>query len=94
MPIFADVKWQCKLHLAHLLGVATEPGTTNTGFVVGGGVDYKVAPHLSLGLEGLYYDFGSQNTSLNAGDEPFVLKDDENFATVRGRLTYHFDSSY
>jgi len=69
-------------------------GTTDTGFVVGGGVDYKVAPHLSLGLEGLYYDFGSQNTSLNAGDEPFVLKDDENFATVRGRLTYHFDSSY
>jgi opacity protein-like surface antigen len=34
-------------------------GTTDTGFVVGGGVDYKVAPHLSLGLEGLYYDFGS-----------------------------------
>jgi len=69
-------------------------GTTDTGFVVGGGVDYKVAPHLSLGLEGLYYDFGSKNASLNAGDEPFVLKDDENFATVRGRLTYHFDSSY
>jgi len=69
-------------------------GTTGTGFVVGGGVDYKVAPHLSLGLEGLYYDFGSQNTSLNAGNEPFVLKDDENFATVGGRLTYHFDSSY
>ena len=69
-------------------------GTTDTGFVVGGGVDYKVAPHLSLGLEGLYYDFDSKSTSLNAGNEPFVLKDDENFATVRGRLTYHFDSSY
>ena len=35
-----------------------------------------------------------KSASLNAGDEPFVLKDDENFATVRGRLTYHFDSSY
>jgi outer membrane immunogenic protein len=69
-------------------------GTTDTGFVVGGGLDYKIAPQLSLGLEGLYYGFGSKSTSLIAGDEPFVLKEDENFATVRARLTYHFDSSY
>ena len=37
---------------------------------------------------------GSKSTSLIAGDEPFVLKENENFATVRARLTYHFDSSY
>ena len=24
VPILADVEWQCKLHSAHLLGVATE----------------------------------------------------------------------
>jgi outer membrane immunogenic protein len=28
-------------------------GTTDTGFVGGGGVEYKIAPRLSLGLEGL-----------------------------------------
>jgi opacity protein-like surface antigen len=26
-------------------------GNNDTGFVVGGGIDYKVAPHLSLGVE-------------------------------------------
>lgn len=69
-------------------------GNTDTGFVVGGGVDYKIAPQLSLGLEGLYYDFGSDSSRLVAGDEPFVLKEDQNFATVRARLNYHFNSGY
>ena len=67
-------------------------GNNDTGFVVGGGIDYKVAPHLSLGVEGLFYDFGSDDTHLVAGDEPFVLKDDEQFAVVRARLNYHFNS--
>ena len=58
------------------------------------GIDYKVAPHLSLGVEGLFYDFGSDDTHLVAGDEPFVLKEDEDFAVVRARLTYHFNSGY
>lgn len=69
-------------------------GNTDTGFVVGGGIDYKLAPHLSLGLEGLFYDFGSDSATLVAGDEPFVLKQDEEFAVVRGRLNYHFNSGY
>ena len=62
------------------------------GFVVGGGVDYKVAPHFSLGVEGLFYDFGNEGTPFVAGNEPFVLKEDHNFTVVRGRLTYHFSS--
>jgi len=65
-------------------------GTTDTGYVVGGGVDYKIAPQLSLGVEGLYYGFGSESSNLVAGDEPFVLKEEEDFAVVRGRLNYHF----
>jgi opacity protein-like surface antigen len=27
-------------------------GNNDTGFVVGGGIDYKIAPRLSLGVEG------------------------------------------
>jgi outer membrane immunogenic protein len=69
-------------------------GNTDTGYVVGGGVEYKVGPQLSLGLEGLYYDFGSDSSRLVAGDEPFVLKEDQDFATVRARLNYHFNSGY
>jgi outer membrane immunogenic protein len=69
-------------------------GNTDTGFVVGGGVDYKLAPNFSLGLEGLFYDFGSDDRHLVAGDEPFVLKEEEDFAVVRARLNYHFNSGY
>jgi outer membrane immunogenic protein len=65
-------------------------GKTETGYVVGGGVDYKIAPRLSLGVEGLFYGFGSDSSHLVAGDEPFVLKQDEDFAVVRARLNYHF----
>ena len=69
-------------------------GNTDTGYVVGGGVEYKIAPQLSLGLEGLYYELGSDSSHLVAGDEPFVLKEDQDFATVRARLNYHFNGGY
>ncbi len=59
-----------------------------------GGIEYKVAPQLSLGVEGLFYDFGSDDAHLVAGDEPFVLKQDQDFTVVRARLTYHFNSGY
>jgi len=42
----------------------------------------------------LFYDFGSDDTHLVAGDEPFVLKEDEDFAVVCARLNYHFNSGY
>jgi outer membrane immunogenic protein len=67
-------------------------GNTDTGFVGGGGIEYRVGPSLSLGVEGLYYNFGSDTHNFVTGaDEPFALKDDLDFAVVRGRLTYHFN---
>ncbi len=67
-------------------------GNTDTGFVGGGGIEYKVGENLSLGVEGLYYGFGSDTQNLVTGaNEPFVLKDDLDFSVVRGRLTYHFN---
>ena len=67
-------------------------GNTDTGFVGGGGIEYRLGENLSLGLEGLYYDFGSDTQNLAAGaGEPFVLKDELDFAVARGRLTYHFN---
>ncbi len=64
-----------------------------TGFVVGGGGEYRVLPNTSLGAEGLFYDFGSSSTLLTSPDvgESFVFKDDLNFWVVRGRLTYYFN---
>ena len=79
-------------------GQDPSPFTRNrngTGFVVGGGGEYKVLPNTSLGAEGLFYDFGSSSTLLSTppdvGGEPFVFKDDLNFWVVRGRLTYYFN---
>ena len=67
-------------------------GTTDTGFVGGGGIDYRIGPNVSLGVEGLYYDFGSDTQNLVTGaNEPFVLKDDLDFAVARARLNFHFD---
>jgi outer membrane immunogenic protein len=64
------------------------------GFVVGGGVGYKVMPNVSLGAEGLFYGFTSDGARLIAGDEPFVLHDHPEFSVVRARLTYFFNSGY
>ena len=52
------------------------------GFVVGGGIEYKFKPNLSLGVEGLYYD-------VNSDIENTDLEIDRDLWTVRARLTYH-----
>ena len=48
----------------------------------------------SLVWKDLFYDFGSDDTHLVAGNKPFVLKEDEDFAVVRARVNYHFNSGY
>ena len=65
---------------------------TAIGGVVGGGLEYKAASNFSLGVEGLFYDFGTKTTRLTAsqGTEPFILNDNLDFATVRARLSYYF----
>ena len=54
-----------------------------TGWVAGLGAEYKVAQNMSVGLEGLYYDFD---------DDDF--HNDNNFWVVRARLSYHLDEAY
>ncbi len=51
----------------------------NTGWVAGGGLEYKLRDNWSVGAEGLYYSFAG-------GD----ISDDLNLWTARARLTYHF----
>lgn len=65
-----------------------------SGWTAGGGVEYFIAPSLSLGVEGLYYDLGRDTTLLNtpagANAELFAVRDDRNFGVVQATLTYHF----
>jgi outer membrane immunogenic protein len=57
---------------------------SETGWVVGGGLEHKLRENVSVGVEGLYYNF----------DEVGPFDDEVNFWTVRARLTYHFGGSY
>jgi outer membrane immunogenic protein len=66
---------------AAFLGVEDIFGDDDTlnGWVVGLGAEHKLRENVSLGLEGLYYDFSD--------DDDF---DDADFWAIRARLTYHF----
>ena len=56
-----------------------------TGWVAGGGVETKVRPNLSLGLEALYYNFDNASTSIGGFDNSTEA------LTVRGRVTLHMN---
>jgi outer membrane immunogenic protein len=57
------------------------------GFVVGAGLERKLTNNISVGVEGLYYDFSSES---NVQDTDV----DRDFWTVQARLSYHFNRGY
>jgi outer membrane immunogenic protein len=62
----------------------------DTGFVGGVGTEYALNRNLTLGVEGLWYDFGGDRHDLTApwGDD-FSVRNDDNFGVVRARLTWY-----
>ncbi len=66
------------------------------GYVVGGGVEKKITPNWSIGAEGLYYNFdnNARTYRYDAGTDAVTVKQDQDFWSVRGRLTYHVTQSY
>ena len=46
---------------------------SEVAFVVGGGLDFKVLPRLSLGAEGLFYDFANDEAHLTAAGAPVLF---------------------
>ena len=73
---------------------ALSSGYDEFGFVAGGGIDFKALPALSLGVDGLWYDFGNDSSNLVAGTAPFIVHNHPSMAVVRGRITYHFNTGY
>ena len=70
----------------------SDDSDTETGWVVGAGIEHKFSQNWSVGLEGLYYNFGDgEDVTLTNGEDVLrVQTDDADFFTVRARLTYHF----
>ena len=66
------------------------------GWAAGAGIQALVTPHLSLGVEGIYYGLGHETTPLATalGGEPFNLIADRNLTLVRARLDYRFTSIF
>jgi outer membrane immunogenic protein len=71
---------------------------SKVGFVVGGGVEYKLSSNLSVGVEGLYYAFGDSDDSKEWDAYCKTWKadhsDDNDLFVVRARLSYHFQDEY
>jgi opacity protein-like surface antigen len=61
------------------------------GFVIGSGMDVKLAERISLGMEGLYYAFDDDRIDVFDTDGDRIARIDSNndFYVVRARLTYH-----
>ena len=61
---------------------------SNTGWVAGGGVEFKLNPNVSARVEALHYDFGHQQYNFG-GTVPGKFDLDQN--VVRAGLTFHFN---
>jgi outer membrane immunogenic protein len=59
-----------------------------TGFVAGGGLEYKLSQALSMRVEGLHYAFGSADLKFQ-GVSIGQIKDETN--VIRAGLSYHFN---
>ena len=69
-------------------GRAAAAGSTRTGWMVGGGIEYASGKQWSLGLEYLYSDFGKSAQSQSGAATPGTT--DDRSQVVRGRLNYRF----
>jgi outer membrane immunogenic protein len=76
--------------------VAAKNSDTQTGYVVGGGVEYKINPAWSLKAEYQYIDLGSAKmTGIDTTGAAVTTNNlDTNFHTVRLGLNYRIGGSY
>jgi outer membrane immunogenic protein len=71
----------------------SETNFDKVGAVVGGGIEYKVTPKISVGLEALYYLTSGSTTVVQPTPGPakkFAAFSDNDIFDVRARLSYHF----
>lgn len=67
---------------------------TATGYVAGGGVEYKLTPAWSVKAEYQYIDLGSERLTLTYGGATGTANFDHAYDTVRLGINYHFLPTY
>lgn len=70
--------------------VSMSDDSIETGYTVGGGVEWAFAPNWSLKSEYLYVDLGDQTLSGSSPGGNFSSTTDADFHTVRVGVNYHF----
>jgi outer membrane immunogenic protein len=70
-------------------------GDTNSGWTVGGGIEYALTNNIIVGVEGLYVNLGNDKNAdvvaIRAGVPVGVFgRGDNEFGVVRARLSYKF----
>ncbi|MFZ1109173.1 MAG: outer membrane protein [Rhodomicrobium sp.] len=84
-----------KLGGTNVAGTTFNYDDTATGYVLGGGIEYKISPAWSLKAEYQYLDLGKREPVDASGKTPdLVSYTDEALHTVRVGLNYHFLPSY
>jgi outer membrane immunogenic protein len=69
------------------------PSATRTGWVIGSGVEWAIAPNWSVFAEADYYQFGDKNVQFQgniplAGNPPFYVGTKENVEAVKFGVNY------
>jgi outer membrane immunogenic protein len=67
-----------------------QTSNTNTGWTIGGGVEWMFAPHWSAFLEGNYMDFGSNSGSATVAGRVFPVSAKATESTVLVGVNYRF----
>ena len=69
---------------------------TDTGFAVGGGLEYALNPAWSFKVEYQYIDLGSEKATGTSSNGVFLTTNeiDTNFHTVRVGINYHIHDEY
>ncbi len=85
--------------VAYSTGVTYKSDTTATGYVMGGGVEYKFGPAWSAKAEYQYLNFGKNDPATASGTTyssftPVTKVDEDAFHTFRVGLNYHFMPGY
>jgi outer membrane immunogenic protein len=68
-------------------GLSSQLLETQFGYVLGAGVEMKIAPQISVRIEALHYGFADKNVSVNGATTPLST----NLNTVRAGLTFHLN---